>query len=118
MNTPIRSYPIRAFLAGAAICVALSGARALECPTPQPLGGTAGVPDSLKKQLASNHLLAQIPGMLGHLHQVAPAASKQELVDYLVAAYCPIIKSQPNMSDDLKKAKLKEFANAAIAAEY
>jgi hypothetical protein len=118
MKNAFRSCQIRAVLAGAAICVALSGARALECPTPQPLGGTAGVPDGLKKQLASSHVLAQIPGILRNLHQAAPAASKQDLVDYLVAAYCPIIKSRPNMSDDLKKGKLKEFANAAIAAEY
>ena len=118
MKNAFRSYQIRAVLAGAAICVALSGARALECPAPQPLGATVGVPDSLKKQLASSHVLAQIPGILGYLHQTAPAAPKQELVDYLVSAYCPIIKSQPDMDEVLKKGKLKDFANAAIAAEY
>jgi hypothetical protein len=91
---------------------------AIECPTLQPLGGEAGAPADLTRQLAANDVLTQIPGILGHLRQQFPDAGKRAFVDYLVAAYCPVIAGRADLNEQEKVAKLREFANAVIATEY
>jgi hypothetical protein len=103
---------------GLALGSPLAGARALECPKPQPLGGAAGAAASLEQQLASKDVLAQIPGILGSLHQQFPKADKQQLTDYLISAYCPVINGAANLNEQEKQAHVREFANSVIAAEY
>jgi hypothetical protein len=103
---------------GALICVSLSGASALECPTLEPYGGAAGIPATLTQQLASANVLAQIPGILGQLHQRTPRAPRAELVNYLISAYCPVVTADSSLSEQEKQAKLKGFADAVVAAEY
>ena len=95
-----------------------AGAWALECPRLQPLGGAAGAPAGLEQQLASKDVLVQIPGILGSLHQQFPKADKQQLTDYLISAYCPVINGAANLNEQEKQAHVREFANSVIAAEY
>jgi hypothetical protein len=97
---------------------ALTVAQALECPVLKPFGGAAGVPASLEQQLASKDVLAQIPGILASLHQQYPQAEKSLLTDYLIAAYCPIVKGAANLSEQEKQARVIEFANSVIAVQY
>lgn len=103
---------------GASLGFAPAGAWALECSAPQQLGDSATVPPDLTRQLGSDDVLDQIPGILGALHQQYPSASKQQLVDYLVAAYCPVVKGDAEADEDEKRAELKEFADSLIATEY
>ena len=103
---------------GLALGSTLTVARALECPVLKPFGGAAGVPASLEQQLASKDVLAQIPGILGSMHQQYPQAEKQLLTDYLIAAYCPIVKGATNLSEQEKQAHIIEFANSVIAVQY
>lgn len=105
---------------GAAVAAALFGASAalaLDCPKPQPLDASGKAPD-LAAALASPSVLSEIPGLLGALHSQFPAASKGQLVDYLVGSYCPMVKADAKLSDQEKQAKVKLFADTAVAAAY
>lgn len=118
MKTKTSSNTIAMVLGAAAICVTLSSVCAMECPSLKPFGGSAGVPTDLEKQLASTDVLAQIPGIVSQLHQQTPAAPKGEIVDYLVAAYCPVVKADSRLSEQERQAKVREFTNAVVATEY
>jgi hypothetical protein len=96
----------------------ITGVRAIECPTLQALGGEAGAPADLTRQLAANDVLTQIPGILGHLRQQFPDAGKPAFINYLIAAYCPVIAGRADLNEQEKAAKVREFANAVIATEY
>jgi hypothetical protein len=111
-------HPIQTMVGGVMICVSLSSASALECPTLEPYGGAAGVPATLTQQLASANVLVQIPGILGQLHQQTPRAPNAEIVNYLISAYCPVVKADSRLSEQEKEAKLKGFADAVVAAQY
>jgi hypothetical protein len=115
----LRHIGLRSMLiAGVSLGFAPAGAWALECPAPQQLGDSATVPPDLTRQLSSDDVLEQVPGILGALHQQFPNATKQQLVDYLIAAYCPVVKGDAEADEDEKKAELKEFADSLIAVEY
>jgi hypothetical protein len=101
-----------------AVMASETGAAALECPALQSLGGeTAGTPD-LSQQLASKDVLAQVPGLLGTLHAKFPSASNAQLVNYLIAAYCPVVKADAALSDQEKMGKVKEFADKVVSSAY
>jgi hypothetical protein len=117
MKSPHRNL-FKILSVGLVLGSTLTAARALECPVLKPFGAAAGVPASLEQQLASKDVLAQIPGILGSMHQQYPQAEKQLLTDYLIAAYCPIVKDATNLSEQEKQAQVIEFANSVIAAQY
>ena len=96
----------------------MPNAWAMECPKPEPLGGKAGPPAELVKQLASNDVLTEVPGILGHLNQQFPGAGRQALADYLIAAYCPVIGGRTDLNEQEKLVKVKEFGDKVIATEY
>lgn len=101
----------------ASLAFGLCAAQALECPALQSLDGSGATPD-LKEQLASKDVLNQIPGIIGALHDQFPKASKAQLVNYLIAAYCPVAKADASLSNEEKMAKVKEFADKAISYAY
>ena len=103
----------------ASLALALGGgaASALECPALQSLDGSSAAPD-LKGQLASKDVIAQVPGILGALHQQFPSVSKALLVNYLIAAYCPVVKADAALSDEEKMAKVREFADKVVSSAY
>lgn len=94
-----------------------SFAQALDCPKPQPLDASGKAP-ALAADLGSPQILNQIPGLLAALHSQFPSASKPQLVDYLVASYCPVVKADGKLSAQEQDAKVKLFADAAVAAAY
>jgi hypothetical protein len=107
---------------GAALAAGLAlgaggAAQALECPALQSLDGSGATPD-LKEQLASKDVLKQLPGVIGALHDQFPKASKAQLVNYVIAAYCPVVKADAALSGEEQMAKVKEFADKAIAYAY
>jgi hypothetical protein len=110
---------ITSLFVGMGLVSTMTGVWAIECPTLQPLGGEeAGAPADMTRQLAANDVLTQIPGIMGHLRQKFPDAGKPALVNYLIAAYCPVVAGQADLNEQEKVAKVREFANAVIANEY
>ena len=118
MKSLHRTTLFKTLAVGLALGSTLACAQALECPKLPPLGGTAGATASLERQLASKDVMAQIPGILGGLHQQFPKADKQQLTDYLISAYCPVINGATNLNEQEKQARVREFANSVIAVEY
>ncbi len=115
----LHQFGLRSMLVlGVSLGLAPTGAWALECPAPQQLGDSATVPPDLTRQLASDDVLEQAPGILGALHQQFPGASKQQLIDFLAAAYCPVVKGDADLDEDEKQATVKEFADSLISDEY
>ncbi|WP_294536335.1 hypothetical protein [uncultured Rhodoblastus sp.] len=103
---------------GMGLGLTVTSVRAIECPILKPFGGEAGVPADLTRQLATSDVLTQIPGILGHFREQYPDAGKPALVDYLIAAYCPVIAGRADLSEQEKVGKVREFADAVIAIEY
>jgi hypothetical protein len=105
-------------VAGLALGSSLTDASAFECPQLQsPAGGDVAIPD-LTKQLSSKDVLSQIPGIFGSLKEQYPSVSKPMLVNYLIAAYCPVVKAEAGLSDEEKMARVREFADKAISLAY
>jgi hypothetical protein len=103
--------------AGLALGAGVSAAAALECPVLQSLDGAKDQPD-LSGPLSSKDILSQIPGMFAILQQKYPGVSKPQLVNYLIAAYCPVVKGDASLSEQEKQARIREFADRAVSKAY
>lgn len=106
----------RLLAVGLTLGLGLSAARALECPAPPKLADAAQ-PD-LTGQLSSKDVLAQVPGIIGSLHQQFPRVGAPQLVNFLIATYCPIVKDDASLSEDEKQARIREFADRVVANAY
>jgi hypothetical protein len=114
----VRTVAAVAWLLLAAPCMAL------ECPTPQP----AGTPDAIRETpaqiselsqvLASGDLGNRIPVLVQALRSRHPNVPAGELVNYLVTAYCPVVKNQSGLDDAAKQAQLDAFASKVAQAAY
>lgn len=96
----------------------LSGAWALECPAPQALGDGSAAQADLTGQLSSKDVLDQVPGMLGALRQQYPGANVGQFVNYLIAAYCPVVKADASLSEQEKQARIRDFADRVVSSAY
>jgi len=105
-------------VAGLALGSGLTGASALECPKLQALSGSDATLPDLTQQLSSKDVLSQVPGILGSLKEKYPGVSKPMLVNYLIAAYCPVVNAETGLSDEEKMARVREFADKAISLAY
>jgi hypothetical protein len=106
------------------ICVTLGlgcgMAQAVECATPQSLDGAAPTPVSaeLKQKLSAPDVYDKIPDLFAAVRALYPKASKPDVANYLIAAFCPIVNATPDIGEVLKKARIQSFANGVIAAAY
>ena len=105
------------FIAGLVTGLSCGAALALECPKLQPLDAKGTTPD-LTKQLATKDVLSQVPGVLGALKEQFPAVGKPMLVNYVIAAYCPVVKADAGLSEQEKDAKLREFADKVVSSAF
>ncbi len=103
-------------VAGLAFGAVAPAAHALECPTLQSLDGSGKTPD-LTAQLSKDPL-RQVPGVLGALREQFPNASKPQLVNYLIAAYCPVVKADTALSEEEKQARVREFADKVVSSAF
>lgn len=109
---------LKKFVVAVLVVGSTSGAAmALDCPKPQDLDGSGATPD-LTRQLATRHVLSQVAGIYGSLHQQYPKATGAQLTNYLIAAYCPVVKADSALSEPEKEAKVKEFADKVVSAAY
>jgi hypothetical protein len=94
-------------------------AMAFECPAPQAsspfvLKETQQQQNQLSQLLASGDVENRLGEIVTDLRQRHPEASRVEIVNYLVAAYCPAVAAMPGVSDDTKTQKVRRFAEGAF----
>ncbi len=70
----------------------------------------SGVPEALRK-ITDNMLLPQIKQIVGDVKRAAPGAKKDDVVNQLTAAYCPVVFKDKSIPPDQRAPKLDEFAS-------
>lgn len=119
MAAIIRRFSATAVIAMLLSCVLIGPAYALDCPTPQsnnPIGvdpAATKVVDLLKTSTAAN-----VPNIVSLLRSLYPNLQPADLVNHLIAAYCPIVNARPGISDAEKSAALEAFAQAVTRAAF
>lgn len=98
------------------VLAAIRPALALECPVPQPGGPdvlreSASQIAALSELLASGDLDNRVPTLVDDLRRRHPAARPSEIVNYLVAAYCPIVAARAGLDEAAKRARVERFAS-------
>lgn len=90
-----------------------------ECPEPQAssafvLKETAQQQEQFSRLLASGDVENRLGEIVTDLSKRHPEASRVELVNYLVGAYCPAVAVMPDVSDEVKTQKVRQFAESAF----
>ena len=112
---------IAAILAPLAIA---SAAAALDCPLPQAQaqqGVIQETPDQIaafSSVFAEGDIDAQVPKAIADLRKRYPSAKSDELVNYLITAYCPTVRSTKSLTDAEKMARVKAFADRVLKSLY
>ena len=120
------SYKISLALTGMSIAIfvaAQTPAAAFECPVAHGLTSSSAIKETLAQiaQLTSE-LEADETGdttttTIWELKHKYPKAGLDEVVNYVVAAYCPIVAQNASLSDNEKEERLKLYSRqiAAVA---
>ncbi|MGI9372827.1 MAG: hypothetical protein ACR2OJ_10050 [Hyphomicrobiales bacterium] len=106
-----------------AISIALGGlvlgptqAVALECPNPQETASAGTLKETkddiatLGQQLQQGSAGNAVNEIIYDLRKKYPNATSEEVVNYMLTAYCPVVKEDKALSEDQARAKLDEFA--------
>jgi hypothetical protein len=115
----------RALSAGAFIGAMMfaGAALALECPASQP-DNPIGVDPAAAKVAAmigsstDDALTNNMPTLVGLLRSSMPSLQPAQIVNHLIAAYCPLLQARPNLPEVEKKALMESFAAAAAKAAF
>jgi hypothetical protein len=89
---------------------------AFECPEPQAQGVPGVIPESpqevteLGDLLGTGDLENRVEVTARDLRRKYPKADKTELTNYMVAAYCPIVAADQDLSDAEKRERLDQFS--------
>jgi hypothetical protein len=113
-----RLFKYGLFLATVAVLASAISAQALECPSMKAITGDASAQPDLTAQLSGKDVLSQIPGIYGSLKAQFPGVSNAQLSDYLIAAYCPVVKADASLSEEEMKARVNEFADKVVSTVY
>jgi hypothetical protein len=103
------------------LSVALAGAAGaqaapLECPRAQEGGVSAALTAADAEILKSEDrgdLAVEINEIVNRLQLQWPALSYAEIVNALIAAYCPVVAGQPDLTDAQRQARVERFAGLA-----
>ncbi len=116
----MRTSP-RILACGLALALLGFGAHAFafECPEPQgaspfELKETKQQQRQLSQLLATGDLENRLGEIIAGLRKRHPDAPRYEIVNYLVGAYCPVVKAMPDVSDAAKTQKIAQFAETAF----
>ena len=118
---------IRNCLKVAAVLAALlsvSSVHAMECPKPQPTSRPGIIPESavkiddLSALLESGDHANRIRVLVQNLRQSYPAAENAEIVNYLVAAFCPMVNQLNGLGDAEKQGRIDAFARQVASLVY
>ena len=105
-------------VAGLALGTGPTGFSALECPQASGSLRQRCGPSRPDPAIVVERRAAQVPGILGSLKEKYPGVSKPMLVNFLIAAYCPVVNAETSLSDEEKMARVREFADKAISLAY
>lgn len=108
------SRRLRPLAAAAVLLCAAAPARALECPVPHPeaagnvLRETQGQMAQYSSMLGNGDMGNAISEIVTELRKRHPDATGPEIVNFLVAIYCPALAAQ-GYGGDVAKSKIGEF---------
>jgi hypothetical protein len=111
------------FLLAASQALAVS-AHALECPVPQPLTRpgvlreTPAQATEVSNRLAAGDVDNQVTTIAADLRARYPGVENAELVNYLMAAYCPIVARLSGLSEAEKQARMDAFVTRLARLIY
>ncbi len=114
----------RIALIAACLQATVSSASALECPAAQPLTRpgvlkeTRTQTDALSNLLASGDGENRIMMTVADLRARYPGVENAELVNYLMAAECPIVTKLGGLGEQEKRARLERFASNTAQIVY
>jgi hypothetical protein len=104
---------------------ALAGsAAALECPRPQPLakpGVLAETPGDiaiLSTALVAGHDPQKIREIVDGLRQEHPGVEPAEIMNYLIAAYCPVAAKAAGLTEAQRQTMVDQFVIEARSLVY
>ncbi len=104
--------------------VTLSSASALECPAPQPLTRPGVLKETPSQIHALSNLLASGDGenriavTVADLRARYPGVENAEIVNYLMAAECPVVAKLGGLGEQEKRARLDRFASETAKIVY
>ena len=119
----MRSRAVRTAILSCSLSLAAFGVRALECPAPQPAGraGVIAEPQAaiaaMAPLLAAPDAAARASDIVAQVRQRYPAAQSDEIVNFLVTAYCPIVNAQ-SLAEAEKLERVNTFSAAVMRQLY
>lgn len=108
----------------AAILGSAPRAMALECPEPQKLAQPGVLKETptqmavVAQFLASGKSNKTVPLVEADLRARYPGVENAEVVNYIITAYCPVVKDMTGMSDKAKQARMNRFAKDLMMMTY
>ena len=108
----------------AALIGAAAPARALECPVPQSASRPGVIKEApvqiveLAPMLGGGDVAAEVPKIVDALRKRYPKAHPAEIVNTLIAAYCPAVQQAAGLSEAQKTARVEDFSKAVLAVLY
>ena len=103
-------------VAGLSLAVSMP-VRALECPAPHPLAGPGILNESPAKIHEVENLLVtgdddnRIHVVVDDLRARYPGVQNAEMIDYLMAAYCPVVAQLSGIDEQDKHARMDRFVS-------
>jgi hypothetical protein len=100
--------------------LAAAPARALECPTAQPLARpgvlqeTAAQKADLSRLLATGDTDNRVKVIVADLRSRYPTVENAELINYLAAAYCPVVARLSGVGEQAKQARMDQFVGQVV----
>jgi hypothetical protein len=102
---------------GLAAALALSvfgGASAMECPVAHPQGGPGVLKETAPiiatdSETLTNQGAKGAPYIIAGVRTRHPHASNDEILNYLVTAYCPVVNDANGLTPSQKRARLRHF---------
>src|SRR5208282_81266 len=99
-------------------------ALALECPEPQKLAHPGVLKETPTQMAVVGQFLASgksnktVPLVEADLRARYPGVENAEVVNYIVTAYCPVVKDTTGMSDKAKQARMNRFVKDLMMMTY
>jgi hypothetical protein len=107
-----------------AALLAVASTQAVECPKPQLTSRPGVIPESavkiddLSALLESGDDANRIRVLVQNLRQNYPAAENGEIVNYLVAAFCPMVNQLNGLGDAEKQGRIDAFTRQVVSLVY
>ena len=110
---------------GGVLAIAAAGpSLALECPRPEPLARPGVLQETpaeiatLSAALAAGHDQAKIGDIVSGLRQEHPDAEPAEIMNFLIAAYCPVAARAKGLSEAQRQTMVDQFVIDARGVVY